>query len=152
MAVGLRSWRERAIQVLAFEALGLLLVTPLYGWATGATTADSLRLLLALSGVVMAWAAAYNTVFDWTEHRLTRRLASDRPHAWRLVHAGLGEATAVVVSCPVIVAMTGLGWWEALVADLALTLVYAAYGYVYHWVFDRLRPMRPTQPPPGSAR
>lgn len=28
MAAGLRSWRERAIQVLVFEALGLLLVTP----------------------------------------------------------------------------------------------------------------------------
>jgi uncharacterized membrane protein len=141
MAAGLRSWRERAIQVLAFEALGLLLVTPLYGWASGATTAESLRLLLALSVVVSAWAAAYNTLFDWVEHRLTYRLASDRPHGWRLLHAGLGEATAVVVSCPVIVAMTGMGWFEALLADLALTLVYAAYGYLYHWGFDRLRPV-----------
>jgi uncharacterized membrane protein len=59
------------------------------------------------------------------------------------VHAVLHEATAIVVTCPVIFAMTPLGWADALLADLGLTLVYAAYAYVFHLGFDRLRPVRP---------
>ena len=89
----------------------------------------------------MGWSAAFNAVFDKIEYHGTRRTASDRPHALRVVHACMHEATAVVVSCPVLVAMTDLSWWQALLTDLALTLTYAAYGYLFHLAFDRLRPV-----------
>ena len=140
---GIRSLRERAVQTLAFEAGGLLLVTPLYGWWAGAAWGESLLLLAAVSVVVMAWSAAFNTLFDIAEHRLTGRLASDRPARWRTAHALAHEASAVLVSCPVIYALTPLDWWGALLADLGLTLAYAAYAWVFHWAFDRLRPVRP---------
>jgi Chlorhexidine efflux transporter len=55
-----------------------------------------------------------------------------RPHRLRLLHAMGLETSSVVLSCPVIVAMTPLGWWQALAADVVLTLVYAAYGYACH--------------------
>jgi uncharacterized membrane protein len=58
------------------------------------------------------------------------------------VHAVAHEATAVIVTCPLIVALTGLGWWQALWLDVALTAVYAAYAYVFHLAFDRLRPVQ----------
>jgi uncharacterized membrane protein len=58
------------------------------------------------------------------------------------MHAALHELTAVAVTWPVIWAMTSLTWTEALVADLGLTLAYTAYAYVFHIVFDRLRPVR----------
>ena len=51
------------------------------------------------------------------------------------------EATAVIVTCPLIVALTTLGWLEALVTDIGLTLTYALYGYLFHLGFDRLRPI-----------
>jgi uncharacterized membrane protein len=69
-------------------------------------------------------------------------VASARPHRLRMLHAVGLEVSSVLVTCPIIVVMTGLGWWQALVADIALGAVYAAYGYLYHWVFDRLRPVR----------
>lgn len=141
-AVPLRSVRERLLQTLLFEAGGLLVVAPLVMWASGAQALDSVALLAALSLVVMGWAALFNSVFDAVEARLAGRVASDRPHRLRVLHAVALEASSVVVSCPVIVAMTSLGWWPALAADVALTLVYAAYGYVYHWAFDRWRPVR----------
>lgn len=140
--VRVRSARERALQTLLFEAGGLLVVTPLVMLASGAQALDPLLLLLALSAVVMAWAAFFNTVFDAVEARVARRVASRRPHRLRLLHAVALEASAVVVSCPVIVALSPLGWWEALAADIALTLVYAIYGYAYHWAFDRWRPVQ----------
>lgn len=34
-----------------------------------------------------------------------------------------------------------LGWMAALLADVGLTFLYSAYGYAFHLVFDRLRPV-----------
>ncbi len=143
---GLRSVRERAIQTLAFEAGGLLLVAPLYALVCGAGAGASFTLITVLALVGMGWAALYNTAFDRVEHRLTGRVASDRPERWRVVHAVGHEATAVVVTWPVIVLLTGLSWWAALVADLGLALVYAAYAYGFHRLYDRMRPVVKSAP------
>jgi uncharacterized membrane protein len=142
MTVPLRDTRERVLQTLLFEAGGLLLVTPLVAWATGAQAGESLLLLVALSVAVMAWAAVYNTVFDRLEARLAGRVASARPQRLRVLHALGLEVSSVLATCPILVWMTGLGWWQALAVDIALGAVYAAYGYLYHWLFDRLRPVR----------
>lgn len=142
MAGGLRSPRERVIQTLWFEAIGLLLVAPLYAAVAGAGLRESFAMVAVVSVVVMAWSAAYNTLFDLVELRRTGRTASERPHRVRALHALLHEASAVVVTWPVIYAMTPLSWGEALLADLGLTLAYTGYAYVFHLVFDRLRPVR----------
>ena len=149
MAQGVRSWRERIHQTLCFEVGGLLVVSPLFAWASGATLGSSVQLLLALSLLVTVWTAVFNAGFDHLEWRCCRRVASDRPHAWRLVHAVALEATAVIVSCPAIVALTDLGWSAALVADLGLTLAYAVYGYAFHRLYDRWWPVS-RRWPPGS--
>lgn len=141
MASGLRSTRERIIQTLWFEGLGLLLVAPAYAWVTGSHAAESFLMVAAVSLAVMCWAALYNTVFDLLEHRRTGRVASDRPHGLRTLHAIGLEITSIVVTTPVIWALSDLGWWGALAADLGLTLVYAGYGYLFHWGYDRLRPV-----------
>jgi uncharacterized membrane protein len=46
-----------------------------------------------------------------------------------------------VVTTPVIWAMSDLGWWGALLADLGLAVAYSAYAYLFHWGYDRLRPV-----------
>jgi uncharacterized membrane protein len=136
-----RSPRERLIQTLWFEALGLAIVSPLFAQVAGGSAGESFILLAVLSAAVMVWSALYNTAFDWVEHRRTGRLASDRPHSLRLVHAVGHEVTAVVVTWPLIVALTSLSWLEALAADIGLTLAYALYGYLFHLGFDQWRPV-----------
>ncbi|HEU4408810.1 MAG TPA: PACE efflux transporter [Polyangiaceae bacterium] len=138
----LRSATERLVQTLWFEGVGLAVVTPLYGRVTGAGIGESLTLLAVLSALMMAWSAGFNAAFDWAEWRLVGRVASDRPLGLRALHALAHEATAVLVSCPVIATITGLGWQDALLLDVTLTMTYAAYGYVFHLVFDALRPVR----------
>lgn len=141
MAAGLRSARERVIQTLWFEGLGLLIVAPLYAVVTGSRSAESFAMVAAVSVAVMLWAALYNTVFDVLERRATGRVASDRPHGLRTLHAIGLETTSVVVTTPVIWAMTDFGWWGALAADLGLATAYAVYGYFFHWAYDRVRPV-----------
>jgi uncharacterized membrane protein len=141
MEPGLRSARERVIQTLWFEGVGLVLVAPSYAFVTASPVGESVAVVGAVSMVVAVWGALYNMLFDIVEGRRTGRVASERPHALRTAHAVGLEASAVDVSCPVIWAMTTLGWWDALVADLGLTVAYVVYGYAFHWVFDRLRPV-----------
>ena len=137
----LRNGRERVIQTLWFEALGVLLVAPMFAACAGTSTGGSLVLLTALSIAVTCWSALYNTAFDRIEHRCTGRVASDRPHRWRVVHTIALEVSAVVVTWPLIYLLSPLGWLEALVAEGGLTLTYAVYGYFFHLGFDRLRPV-----------
>jgi len=141
MAPGIRGARERLIQTLCFEAGGLLLVAPLYALVAGAGAGESFLLIAVLALVVMCWSAAFNTAFDLIEHRLSGRVASSRPPRWRVLHALLHEASAVVATWPVIVALTGLSWGAALVADLGLTMVYAVYAYAFHRFYDFWRPV-----------
>jgi uncharacterized membrane protein len=47
----------------------------------------------------------------------------------------------VIVTWPVIVALTDLSWAAALLADIGLTLAYAAWAYVFHHGYDRWRPV-----------
>jgi uncharacterized membrane protein len=137
----IRSLRERVIQTLWFELLGLALVAPPFAYISGATAGDSFLLLVVLAIVVALWSALYNSAFDLVEVRLTGRVASDRPHRWRVLHTIGLEASAVLLTWPLVVAFTPLGWQQALFADIGLTLAYVAYGYVFHLAFDRLRPV-----------
>jgi uncharacterized membrane protein len=139
-----RGLRERVIQTLAFEVLGLAIVSLPFAHLSGATAGDSLVLLTTLSCVITVWAALYNTAFDHIERRVTGRVASNRPPRWRVLHALALEASALVLTWPLIVAMTELTWRQAFVAEVGLTLAYAAYGYCFHLAFDRIRPVPPS--------
>lgn len=137
----LRSGRERLLQTLAYEAGGLLLVTPLFAQASASGLGDSFVLLAILSVVVMGWAAVFNTAVDRLEAQHRRRSACQRPPSARLAHALALEGGAVLLTWPIIHAFSDLSWWASLGADLALTAAYAVYGYAFHLVFDRLRPI-----------
>jgi uncharacterized membrane protein len=138
----LRSTRERVYQTLAYEIGGILLATPLYAILFGKDTSQSLALLIAMSVAVLVWSPIHNTLFDWLDWRWNRRVASDRPHGLRFVHAATHEATAFVVTLPVIMLIGGHGFWTAAALDIGFTLLYAAYAYVFHIAYDRLRPVR----------
>jgi uncharacterized membrane protein len=147
----LRSWRERAMQSLAYEIVGLIVIAPLWSIGSGATATQSITLLVCLSAAVVCWTAAYNTAFDLAESRLTRRVASDRRIGWRIIHAAGLEFGSVVATCPLIMLVAGMGWLEALGADLSLSIAYAGYGYMFHLAFDRLGRVGPARRLPTGS-
>jgi uncharacterized membrane protein len=110
----IRSRRERLIQTLWFEALGIVIVSPLFAHFAGPSLGKSIIVLTALSVTMMCWSALYNTAFDLIEVRCTGRVASDRPHGWRVLHTIGNEVTALVVTWPLMVALTPLAWLQAL--------------------------------------
>ncbi len=138
----LRCFRERVYQTLAYELGGLLLATPLYSIVFGTSQLASLTLTVALSLTMLVWSPIHNTTFDWVELRWTGRVASDRPQALRLVHAVLHEATSAIVTLPLIMWLGDHSLRSALAIDIGLTLLYSAYAYFFHQLYDRLRPVK----------
>jgi|LNFM01.1.fsa_nt_gb uncharacterized membrane protein len=140
----LRTARERVIQTLAYEAGGLAVATPLYALAFGIEAGESALVLAAVSVAMMIWSPIHNTLFDLVEWRMMRRVASDRPHSDRVLHAVSHEVTAAVVTVPILMLLGDLGFVEALVADIGLSVVYTIYAYAFNCFYDRLRPIQQT--------
>jgi uncharacterized membrane protein len=137
----LRTVKERIYQTLAYEFGGLILAAPLYSLIFGQDAAQSLTLLIALSLVVLLWTPLHNMLFDLADFKRTGRSASIRPHRLRIIQALSQETTVLVVTLPLVMLIGGHGFKEALLVDLGLTLFYAAYAYLFHIVFDWLRPV-----------
>lgn len=138
----LRSPAERIRQTLCFEIVGLAFVTPLFLAITGAKVSEGTILMVAISVAVMFWSPIHNAAFDIFDLHFYRRVASSRPPFARVIHAISHEVTAAVVSLPILMWLGGLPLRDAMVANVLLTLFYTAYAFVFHLVFDRLRPVQ----------
>lgn len=57
-------------------------------------------------------------------------------------HAISHEVTSIVVSLPILIWLGGLGWKEALLADIGLTIFYMAYALVFYRIYDAMRPVQ----------
>lgn len=137
----LRSPLDRLRQVAMFEIGGLLLITPPFVWLSGISPLDSLGLLALMAVIAAIWNALYNTSFDWFEGRMTGRTADRRPTLLRVAHAAGFEGGLMLVSLPVVMVWTGMGWTEALVADIGLALAYMVYAYLFNLGYDRVFPL-----------
>ena len=139
--MSLRTTRERVLQTCLFELGGIALVTPLYMALFGASAKEGYVLIIAISIAVTIWAPLYGMAFDCVEQRLTGRLASDRPHRVRALHAVLYEVTSVSVTLPLVIAISGHTMFEALALNIQLTLFYVGYAYLFFLGYDKLRPV-----------
>ena len=137
----LRSVPDRIRQVAMFETGGLLLITPPFIWLSGVAVVDSFVLLAMVALIAAVWNAAYNTGFDWLEHRLTGRAADQRPLKLRILHATGFETGLLLVSLPIIAAWTGMGWWEVLIADIGLAVAYTVYAFFFNIAYDKWFPI-----------
>ena len=140
-APALRSLPDRLRQIVLFEVGGLLLITPPFAWASGVPASESLGLLAVLAAIAALWNGAYNTCFDWIEGRRTGRTADRRPFAVRCLHACGFEGGLLLLTLPVIVWGTDLGWIEALIADIGLAITYTIYAFLFNLGYDRLFPI-----------
>jgi uncharacterized membrane protein len=142
----LRSFRDRLRQIALFEIGGLLLITPPFAWASGVPIRESIGLLALLALVAAIWNGTYNTFFDWFEGRLTGRTADRRPFRLRCIHAVGFEGGLLLMTLPVIVWWTHLGWVEALIADIALAIAYTTYALLFNMGYDRVFPIEQPEP------
>lgn len=137
----LRGFWDRVRQVLLFELGGLVLISPAFAWATQTPLAESLWLMALMALIAACWNAIYNTGFDWVEGRLTGRTADRRPFLLRALHACGFEFGLLLMTLPLLVYFTDMGWWAALAADIGLALAYVLYAFFFNWGYDRAFPI-----------
>ncbi len=142
IAMGIRNFRERVYQAVSCEIGGILVAAPLYALVADAGAQESITLIVAVSVVATVWVLIHNAIFDVVEWRIAQRTASERPQAWRVVHACSLEATLMILTVPVVMVMGGHSFVDAVMLDIGLTFVYLIYAYLFHMAYDWARPVR----------
>ncbi len=127
---------ERVVHALLFEALAVLLFSPLVALVSGKSLAHSGMLTVMMSFVAVLW----NMVFTAGFEALERRRGWRRTLRLRLAHACLFEVGLIVALVPMI------AWWmqvdllQALLLDIGLVMLFLPYTLVFNWLYDRYRP------------
>lgn len=127
--------RRRIVQALLYEFVAIAVVGPVLALVYGHSLGSSLSLAAVMSSVALAWNYAFNALFErWESRQATRGRSLGR----RIAH-GIGfEGGLVFWLVPVMAWWLSIGWWEALLADLALLLFFMVYTVLFTWAFDRL--------------
>ena len=137
----MRSATNRIFHALTFEALGLILVTPLAALVMGKPLHEIGVVTLVSTVTATIWTFGYNLAFD---HALLRlRGTPEKTPALRLLHAGLFELGLLATLLPFAAWWLGIGLWQAFLLDLVFVGFYLVYAFVFNWVWDRQFPFRP---------
>ena len=135
----MRSTLDRIRHALAFEIIGLAIITPLGALAFGLALADMGVIGIAAATLATVWTYIYNLGFD---HALMA-LRGDTAKSLRLriAHALLFELGLLVILVPPIAWYLDIGLVEALVMDAALALFYVVYAFVFNLAYDTVFPV-----------
>lgn len=131
----LKSTKERVCQAIGFEALALLICTPMLAWIMDKPAMEMGLVTLAISLLALTWNVIFNGLFDRFKARL--HLATN---GWtRTLHALLFEGGLILVCVPLIAAWLNISLLQAFILDIGVLLFFLPYTYVYHWGYDVLR-------------
>lgn len=130
-----KSITERVCQAIGFEALALLICTPLLAWIMNKPALEMGMVTLAISLMALTWNVIFNSLFDRLKARL--QLANN---GWtRGLHALLFEGGLILVCVPLIATWLNISLMQALILDIGVLLFFLPYTYLYHWGYDVLR-------------
>lgn len=92
-----KSFIERIVHAVGFEAIAVMICAPLGAWLLNRSMVQIGALAVMLSTVAMVWNMIYNTVFDrlWPVSRVARNLKV------RVFHALGFEAGFVLIGVPI---------------------------------------------------
>jgi uncharacterized membrane protein len=136
----MRSTADRIRQAISFEAIGLLIVTPLFAWIFDHPMGEVGVLALMGATAATSWNYLFNLGFD----RALMRLRGDpnKTLPLRLLHALLFEVTLLILLLPLFAWYLQISLWQALLMDLSFAGFYMIYAFVFTWAYDSLFPPR----------
>ncbi|STY62277.1 PACE efflux transporter [Mannheimia haemolytica] len=126
---------ERVFHALLFECFAIIFTVILTSWLTSHRMADLTVVIVMISVIAMVWNVIFNWGFDkvFTGERVQRGLGI------RILHSFLFEGGLLVFTIPLVMYMLDIGWWQAFVMDIGMTLFVLVYSVVFNWVYDYLR-------------
>ena len=135
----IRKTGDRIRHAVSFEAIALLIVIPLGSWVFGLRVGDTGVIAIVGATIATLWNYVYNLLFD---HALLRRRGHARKSVpMRVLHALLFEAGLLLVLLPFIAWYLQMTLKEAFIMDLAFTVFYLVYAFVFNWLYDIAFPL-----------
>ncbi|MEN4196241.1 multidrug/biocide efflux PACE transporter [Serratia marcescens] len=130
-----KSFIERIVHAVGFEAIAVMVCAPLGAWLLNRSMVQVGALAVMLSTVAMLWNMVYNTVFDrlWPASRVVRNLKV------RALHAVGFEAGFILIGVPIAAWMLSISWAQAFMLEIGFFLFFLPYTMAYNWLYDTLR-------------
>lgn len=126
---------ERFFHALLFEIGAVLCTVLLVGSLTSHSTGLLTTTIILISLIAMVWNMVFNLIFDrfFTGERLERSLGV------RLLHTVSFELGLLLFTLPLVAYMLNIGWWEAFLTDIGMTLFVMVYSLIFNWIYDYVR-------------
>lgn len=124
---------RKVTQAVLYELVGALFVAPVIALAFDKDLVHSGTLALLLSLLALSWNMLFNSLFEYWEARQQQRT---RTLGRRLLHALGFEGGLTLMLVPVMAWWLEIGWWQALIADIALLAFFFFYAFAFQWAFD----------------
>ncbi|MDD2059011.1 multidrug/biocide efflux PACE transporter [Pseudomonas sp. GD03860] len=142
-----KSFAERIVHAVGFEAIAVLICAPIGSWLLNRSMLEVGTLAVVLSTVAMLWNMLYNTVFDrfWPADRVTRTVKV------RALHASGFEIGFVVIGVPIAALMLNLSLLQAFTLEIGFFVFMLPYTMAYNWAYDLLR-QRLVKPRSGALQ
>ncbi|MEG0858195.1 MAG: multidrug/biocide efflux PACE transporter [Pseudomonas sp.] len=130
-----KSFVERIVHAVGFEAIAVLICAPLGAWLLNRSMLEVGTLAVVLSSVAMLWNMLYNSVFDrlWPADRVKRSVKV------RALHASGFEIGFVLIGVPIAALMLNLSLVQAFVLEIGFFAFMLPYTMAYNWGYDLLR-------------
>lgn len=144
--VAMRSKRDRIRYAISFEVTLMAMLIP-----AGSAFFDKPLTEIGLLGIILSGKALLlHLIYNWAFDRIDARngkVASDRSHPGRILHAIGFEVTLTLTSLPLYMWWLDVGLIDALVTDIVVTSFVVFYTYVFTLGYDRVFPVRYRQLP-----
>lgn len=129
------SVKERIFHSFLFEMGAIAVATVLVMNFSTADTHSALGVSVVMAVMAMLWNFLFNLGFDkiFTAPRESRGLGI------RILHTVSFEAGLLIFTIPFIAYMLDLSWWQALIADIGITIAITIYALIFNWVYDNVR-------------
>ncbi|MBH3429092.1 MAG: multidrug/biocide efflux PACE transporter [Pseudomonas sp.] len=130
-----KSFAERVVHAVGFEAIAVLICAPIGAWLMNRSVLEVGALTLVLSSVAMLWNMLYNAVFDrlWPADKVVRSVKV------RALHAGGFETGFIVIGVPIAAFMLNLSLVQAFMLEIGFFVFMLPYTMAYNWAYDLLR-------------
>ncbi|AJC48302.1 PACE efflux transporter [Allofrancisella guangzhouensis] len=131
------SFFGRLVHMIGFEAIGIIVFTPITMFILNENILSMGILVVIISVTAMAWNFIYNYLFDLIEIYLGGH-RSKRYFNIRMLHTILFEAGLLIITIPFIAYWLEISLMEALIVDIGFVIFYVFYALAYNYTFDKV--------------
>lgn len=129
------SLKERLLHSLLFEIGAVTVASVVVLALSPVKPSAAIGTGVAMSLMAMVWNLVFNAGFD----RIFTEPRQNRSFGLRLFHTISFELGLLVFTIPMIACLLGLTLWQALLADVGLTILITVYALIFNWIYDNIR-------------